>query len=140
MIGIRKFIKFTIVGCSGFVIHMGVLYGLTELLHLWYILSAGIALLTAATSNYLLNHHWTFREQQDFNPNMFRGWLRYMATIGLAEALYLVLLATLTETLGLWYMASAAVAIALTSLIRFFSLSKWVWGDFRIKVGKWLRV
>ena len=122
---IRKFAKFTVVGCSGFIIHMGVLYGLTELGHLWYIVSATIALLIAATNNYLINHYWTFREQREFNPSLLKGWMRYLTTVALAEVIYLAILAVLTETLELWYMGSAAVAIALTSLLRFFFLSKW---------------
>lgn len=119
---------------------MAVLYSLTEFLHVLYIVSASMALVIAATNNYLINNYWTFREQKDHNPSLVRGWLRYMATIVAVEVVYLGLLALFTEVFGWWYMVSAAVGIAITSAMRFFFLTKWVWGDFRVRVGRWIRV
>jgi len=133
---LKKFLKFTVVGCSGFLIHMGVLYGLTELVSIYYLLSATAALVCAATNNYLINHYWTFRSQREYNPSLLVGWLKYMATVGVAEVLYIGILALLTEVLGLWYMLSAGIGISLTSLLRFFFLSKWVWGSFKISFRK----
>jgi len=136
----KRFLKFLVVGGTGFVVHLVILYSLTELCHLWYILSAIIAVVLAATNNYLINHHWTFREQQEANPNLFRGWMRYLVAIGVVETIYLAMLAFFTETLGIWYVVSAAIAIGMTSVIRFAITSKWVWGGFRIKIGKWIRM
>ena len=122
-----RFLKFCVVGWSGVVVHFVVLYGLTEYIHLFYVASAATAVVVAASNNYIINHKWTFRDARHENANVFVGWLKYLASVGFTELIYLGLLVLLTEVFGLWYMLSAGAAIAVTSILRYTVVAKWVW-------------
>lgn len=58
---LRQFIKFCIVGSISAIINFGVLYSLTEWLHVWYIISAILGFILAVIFNFCLNKFWTFR-------------------------------------------------------------------------------
>ncbi len=64
--GIRQFIKFAIVGTSGFAVN-GVVFTLLQLplaidqRQVWYYLIFSIAFMAGGVSNYFLNRVWTFR-------------------------------------------------------------------------------
>ena len=61
---ITKFIKFGIVGASGFVIHGGLLYLLRDIVGINQFVANIVGFVAAATSNYFLNRWWTFRSQE----------------------------------------------------------------------------
>lgn len=61
---IPKFVKFGIVGASGFVIHGGLLYLLRDVVGINQFIANIIGFVSAATSNYFLNRWWTFRSQE----------------------------------------------------------------------------
>ena len=61
---ITKFVKFGIVGASGFVIHGGLLYLLRDVVEINQFVANIIGFVAAATSNYFLNRWWTFRSQE----------------------------------------------------------------------------
>ena len=61
---IIKFLKFGMVGASGFVIHGGILYLLRDVVGINQFVANAIGFITAATSNYYLNRIWTFRSHE----------------------------------------------------------------------------
>ena len=63
-----KMLKFWMIGGLGFGINLAVLYTVTELVGLWYMTAAVFALFAAATSNFILNALWTFKEPTIHNP------------------------------------------------------------------------
>ena len=63
-----SFIKYGLVGSVGFIIHLIALWLLTEQVHLWYMVSAVIAIIVAAFNNYILNYLWTFKEKNISTP------------------------------------------------------------------------
>lgn len=124
----NRYIKFAVVGGIGSIINWAILYALTEHVGLWYIASSVIGILIATLHNYLLNHYWAFRNERENNNNLFTGWLKYQASTGGCSLLYLGVLAGLTEVLGIWYMASAVIAVLISSTLNFVVVKKWVWG------------
>ncbi len=124
---LKNYIKFSLVGILGVAINFSLLYTLTEFAKLWYIGSATIAIFVAGSSNYVLNHYWTFKDKKEYNSNMLVGWAKYMTAIGLTELLYLGLMYVLTDKIGLFYMLSAFLALSMTTVLRYISADKWVW-------------
>ena len=124
----NRYIKFAIVGGIGSIINWIILYAITEHAGLWYIASSVIGILIATLHNYLLNHYWAFRNERQNNNNLFVGWLKYQLSTGVCSLLYLGVLAGLTEVLGIWYMASAVIAVFISSTFNFLVVKKWVWG------------
>lgn len=68
--GLRQFIKFAIVGTSGFAVN-GVVFTLLQLplsidqRQIWYYLIFSVAFMAGGVSNYFLNRVWTFRSTGD---------------------------------------------------------------------------
>ena len=125
-----RWLRFGIVGAVGAVVHLAVLYGLSNLMGLWYIASGVIAVLAAATTNYILNHIWTFKERKIDNLSV--GWLKYLLLAGLMDGTYIGLLAFFTEVVGLWYMLSAALSLLIIFPVRYNIARLWIWGDWRL--------
>ena len=61
---VLKFVKFGVVGASGFVIHGGLLYLLRDVVGINQFLANVIGFVAAASSNYVLNRVWTFRSRE----------------------------------------------------------------------------
>ena len=61
---LTKFVKFGIVGASGFVIHGGLLYLLRDVVGINQFVANIIGFVVAASSDYFLNRVWTFRSQE----------------------------------------------------------------------------
>ena len=59
-----KFIKFGVVGASGMVIHVGLLFLLKEVAGTNPFIANPIGLIAAASSNYFLNRIWTFHSKE----------------------------------------------------------------------------
>lgn len=127
------YIKYSLVGLVGVGIHFATLWLLTEQAHLWYMGSAAIAIVLAATNNYFLNYHWTFKDRKGNIPNHFVGWFKFLLSIGMTEALYLGLLYMFTDKVGYHYMLSAFLSLSLTTVLRYIVATKWIWGSKRAK-------
>src|SRR4030042_3409976 len=53
-------LKFCVVGGTGILLNLGVLWVLTERASLYYVVSSTLAILVATVWNYLFNNYWTF--------------------------------------------------------------------------------
>jgi len=57
----QKPIKFMLVGGSGALLQLALLYLFTDIIGVWYIASSIMAIGVAMVWNYLLNNYWTFK-------------------------------------------------------------------------------
>lgn len=123
----NRFVKYGISGSIGLVVHMLVLWLLTDIAHCWYILSAIVAIIVAALNNYILNHYWTFSDRKQSVGNMFVGYFKYLLSRGFTEGLYLILLYLAVDIVGLHYLSSAAIIQILTAVLGYVIVSRWIW-------------
>lgn len=56
----KKIVRFGLVGLSGIFVNMGLLYALTEVAGLYYLVSAAIAIELSIVNNFVWNDVWTF--------------------------------------------------------------------------------
>ncbi len=61
----EKIVRFGLVGLSGILVNMGLLYALTEVAGLYYLVSAAIAIELSIVSNFVWNDIWTFKAARD---------------------------------------------------------------------------
>ncbi len=127
--GLRQFLKFSLVGASGAVIDLGVLYLLVQFFWVWYIAAATISFLLAVTNNFLWNKFWTFRDPSRRYGRQYTQFL-VVSTVGLG--LNNVILFLLVEGLGLWYMWAKVFAIVVVLAWNFTANKYWT---FRMKAG-----
>ena len=125
---LSRFIKFCLVGISGVGVNMGLLWLLTELGGLFYLLSAAISIETSIITNFLLNNYFTFadRNKQGVKP-LFGRLLKFNLVRLAGLGINMAILWLLTEGLGLFYMVSNIVGIAAATLWNYLVNNWWTW-------------
>jgi len=105
-----RILKFSLVGASGVVVNMGLLYVLTELALLHYMFSSIVAIETSIMSNFLLNNLWTWRDRKT-DAFLYRL-LKYHLSAGFTGILAnWLLLFVFTEVFGVYYLISNIIGI-----------------------------
>jgi dolichol-phosphate mannosyltransferase len=122
------FIRFCIVGGTGFVINFAILLALPKLLHIPRPVAQFIGAEVALFSNFLLHHHWTYKNNQ-VEKTFYKLLLQFHATTWPA-----ILGSTVMVSVGLTvFHLSELLALAISSAIALgwnFGWSKYViWKD-----------
>jgi dolichol-phosphate mannosyltransferase len=118
-----QFVKFALVGLLGTLINLAVLYSLTEMLGVYYIISAVAAFTVAATSNFFLNKVFTFGER--LRHRAAGKYVRFLAVSVLGLSVNLAFLFLLTEFFRVYYLLSQVISIALALAVNFLGNKKW---------------
>jgi putative flippase GtrA len=120
-----RFIKFGIVGASGIVVNMGVLYLLTEFAGVPYFIASIVAIELSIISNFTINHLWTWRDRSD-EGTVVGKLIRYHIGAGATAFLgnYVILIA-LTELAGLHYLISNLIGIGVGTLFNYIINDLW---------------
>lgn len=110
--------KYYLVGASGILVNLGVLFVLTEFVGLWYLLSSTIAIYVSITSNFLFNKAWTFRD----TVIKQRSFLMYGKFIGVSlvgMGIQLGFNYMFVEKLSVYYLLAALISIVIASSVNF---------------------
>jgi len=119
-----RMVKFGIVGASGTVVNMGLLYVLTDLGRMPYFISSVIAIEVSILSNFTINHLWTWSDRSGhgtLSGKLIRYHIGAGAT-GLGNYLILILL---TEMAGLHYLVSNLIGIGIGTMANFLINDLW---------------
>lgn len=126
----EELIKFGIVGASGVLVNMGLLYFLTEQIGLHYLLSATIAVESSIISNFVLNELWTFVEKgEEGLKHVFKRFFKFNGISVVGMGINLGILGVLTEFAGLYYLFSNLVAIAAVFGWNYLANVRWTWTE-----------
>lgn len=125
---LTRFLKFCAVGLSGVLVNMGLLWLLTEVAGLFYLLSAAISIETSIISNFILNDCFTFRDRRSPQVKSFFGRLLKFNLVSLAGlGLNMGVLWLLTEVFGIYYLLSNLCGIAVATLWNYLANTWWTW-------------
>lgn len=119
-----RFLKFCAVGASGLIVNEGLLWLLAGLAGLFYLASGAIAIETSILTNFILNDLWTFKKER-------KG--RYIARLGRFNLARIFALGLnfgalwLFTWLGLHYLVSNLIGIALATIFTYLTSLLWVW-------------
>lgn len=108
----NKVVRFGLVGLSGIFVNMGLLYALTEIAGLYYLVSAAIAIELSIVNNFVLNDVWTFRsiEFLKFERKFSRfGSFQAVSMGGLA--INMAVLYLLADIAGVYYLVANLAGI-----------------------------
>ncbi len=123
-----RFVKFCLVGFSGVLVNMGLLWLLTEFAGLFYLLSAAISIETSILTNFTLNDYFTFRDRRSPTLKSFLSRLVKFNLVSLAGlALNMGVLWLFTEVLGIYYLLSNLFGIVLATLWNYLVNTWWTW-------------
>ena len=123
-----RFLKFCLVGLSGVLVNMGLLWLLTEFAGLFYLLSAAISIETSIISNYLLDDYFTFHDRRSPTVKSALSRLLKFNLVSLAGlATNMGVLWLLTEVFGVYYLLSNLCGIAVATLWNYLVNTWWTW-------------
>ncbi len=116
-----RFGKFGLVGGSGVFVNAGILYALTEWSRLDYRFAALAAIELAIIHNFTWNYLWTWRERRARRRGGWVGaFVKFNFSSGItALAVNWGILVFLTEVLGVYYLFSNLVGIAVGTIANF---------------------
>jgi dolichol-phosphate mannosyltransferase len=125
---LTRIVKFLFVGLSGVGVNIGLLWLLTEVFGLHYLISAAISIETSIISNFLLNNFFTFSDRNRPGATNFFGRLLKFNVVSLGGlAINLAILWLLTELFGLYYILSNLIGIAAATIWNFSANTWWTW-------------
>ena len=119
-----RLLKFGVVGISGVGVNMGMLYFLTEYVHIPYLVSSIIAIEISIISNFLLNDIWTWKDR--IKKKYIYRLIQYHISVGItAVFVNWLLLLVLTEVFGLYYLLSNLIGIAMGTFANYIINDVW---------------
>ena len=114
--------RFLVSGGMGFAVQVGLLYFLTENLHLWYLLSGTLAFIFSQTTSFVLQKLWTFEDFQKDTVH-YQAWL-FLLTGILGVGGNALILYVCTSILGFHYIVSQVIASGLLAFLTFYIYSR----------------
>jgi dolichol-phosphate mannosyltransferase len=110
--------KYYVVGASGVLVNLGMLYVLKEYVGLWYLVSSAIAIYISMTTNFVLNKAWTFNDTVVKQSAVFM----YVKFIGISIIGMLIQLGfnyLFVDKTHLYYLLAALISIMIASGVNF---------------------
>jgi len=123
-----RLVKFCLVGLSGVFVNIGLLWLLTDIVGLFYLISAAISIESSIITNFILNNLFTFYDRTSPVPNSFSSRLmkfNFIALVGLG--LNIGVLWLFTEVFGIYYLVSEMGGIVAATLWNYVLSTWWVW-------------
>ena len=122
----KKLIKFMVVGGSGAILSMSLMYIFTSLLNIYYMVSYPMVFATVVCFNYYLNNKWTFIGYKSNGLMIF--FAGRIVTLLINEGVLYVIV----SILGIHYLIGTIVAILVSVSLNYkFSRSK-VWKELKV--------
>ncbi len=125
---VKRFLKFCVVGTTGFGVNLGFFWILTRIAHLYDLLALIIALEISILSNFALNDLWTFRDKRTggLKALVVRAVKFNMVSSG-AVAIYYAVYTPLTRLLEVYDHLALLFAIFVGLVWNFMMNFLWTW-------------
>lgn len=122
-------LRYCVVGGSGTILDLGLLYALVEYARFDVILASIISFAAATGNNFYWNKRWTFGDR---SPRVIKQYTKFAIVSLLGLGLNTLLLATLVHLLGVWYIG-AKLCATLVILVWNFTMNKfWTFREYGI--------
>jgi len=125
-----RFARFGAVGASGLVVNTALLATLTDVVGLFYLVSAVIATQGSTFWNFWLTERWVFADRDHKRSRSSRIAL-FFAMNNAALAIRGPLLLLLTSGIGIHYAVSNVISLVALTLLRFSLADSWIWAKAR---------
>lgn len=122
------FLEFATVGASGILVNTAALAFFTDVTHIYYLVSAVFATVVSTTWNFALTEAWVFGNRHGSQGRLKRYALFFVMN-NLALLLRGPILYALTAWVGLYYLISNIISLAILTVLRYFLADSWIWGE-----------
>jgi dolichol-phosphate mannosyltransferase len=123
----RILFKFALVGASGALINLVIIYILTNYILIWYIVSALVAIECSILWNFYLNTKLTFNYRFSNESELFTAVFKYHLSSLASSIINIAALFALTEFLKIYFLFSELLAIILAFGINYLISTNYVW-------------
>jgi dolichol-phosphate mannosyltransferase len=124
----RRMLKFCAVGLSGIIINETMLWALTEIWGLYYLISSIASTELAILNNFVWNELWTFRDTyDDTKSGVSERLLKFHLSRYGGALLGLLFLFLFTEIFSVHYLISNILSILIILFYNYFTSKEWVW-------------
>ncbi len=123
----RRFLKFAVVGGSGVIVNLGLLWFLKEVLGIYYLLAAAASIEVSIITNFILNEYWTFRDMRQNDVGILKRGVKFNIVSVVGMAINITVLYLFTDLAGLYYMHSEILGIIAAFLWNYFVNLAWTW-------------
>jgi len=103
-----RFIAFSLIGASGVVVHMLVLWLLFKLMGASFIVGQTAAALVAMTTNFFLNNIFTYSDMRLRGWDLLRGWVSFVAACSVGAVANVGVASWLFQTHSFWVLSALA--------------------------------
>ena len=124
---VKQTFKYYLVGASGVGIGLVLLYLLTDIVGIWYVISQSIAIGIAMTSNFTLHKFWTYRKESIEGRTLVK-YVKYVIICLIGTVMQLGLTYGLVENLSVYYIHAAVISIGLAASFNYYANRKWTFG------------
>lgn len=124
---ISQGIRFALVGGIGTLVNLSLLYILTDIYGILYLISETIAFIVAVLHNYMWNKSFTFRE--DIKEKVIGKGVKFAIICIIAMIVNLLILFILVEYFTIFYLFAEVGAIAVAFFVNFFGNRFWTFRD-----------
>jgi len=128
-----SFVKFGIVGATGFLIDFGISYGLIEMLKMVIWLSTLISTELAITSNFIFNNIWSFKHKKinHEKQNIIVSFLKFNTIASGSILIQTIGLSIAAHIFGVtyWYVYKALIIAFIIIPYSYFFYNRFVWKD-----------
>ena len=123
----KQTFKYYLVGASGVLVNLGLLYFLTDIIGAWYVFSQAVAAGVSMTTNFTLHKFLTYRKEIKEAKTLER-YIKFITISLLGMAMQLALTYVLVENFAMYYMHAAMLSIAIAGSFNYFANRKWTFG------------
>lgn len=113
---IWQLVRYGISGVVGIGVNVSVLYMATELLSVWYLLSAVVAFCVSYAVTFSLQKYWTFK---DYSGALVTQGIAYLVIALISLSLDALMLYVAVDVYGFWYLGSQIVIMSMLALFSF---------------------
>jgi len=121
-----RFTGFAVVGVSGILVNSLVLFLATDTLHIYYLVSVGLATVASTLWNFVLTEGWVYRSQTQAAGRARRLGLFFIINT-LALSLRTPVVYLLTTLLSIHYVVSNLLSLAVLTILRFEFADNIIW-------------
>ena len=123
----KQTFKYYLVGASGVLVNLGLIYFLTDIFGAWYVFSQAVAAGVSMTTNFTLHKFLTYRKEIKEAKTLER-YIKFITISLLGMGILLGLTYVLVENFAMYYMHAAMLSIAIAGSFNYFANRKWTFG------------
>ena len=123
---VRRFGRFALVGATGLVVNFAFLAFSTEVLGVYYLLSALLATQVSTLWNFALTEIWVFPDRRT-RAARIRRLLAFYAINNAALLLRGPMLFALATGIGIHYLLANLISIGMLTIVRYVLADTWIW-------------